>query len=89
MGNYRSKIRRLQKSDVVPVSCINTCELEICARTYLNLLLIYTARNEYATDVDFQNFERKANDKLQSCIIQKSNLRVLEKIGQGNFFRNS
>ena len=47
---------------------------------------MYTARNQYVTDIDLQNFEMKANDKLQFCIIQKSNLRVLEKIGQGMFF---
>ena len=45
-----------------------------------------TARNQYVTGIDLQNFERKANDMLQSCIIQKSNLRVLEKIGQGELF---
>ena len=49
-------------------------------------LVIYTViRNQCVTNIVLQNFERKASVKLQSCLIQKSNLRVLEKIGQGNF----
>ena len=44
----------------------------------------YTISHDYVTETELQRLEKKASFVLQSCLIDKSSLRVIEKIGQGN-----
>ena len=62
---------------------INACTVFF---QYYDYLTGYTITHEYACDTELQRLEKKASIVLLSCLIDKSNLRVIEKIGQGKRF---